>query len=51
MMRASSLTDNVHSLDDLELAVLLGLVAQEHCIIRVNAVRVDQVIQDLEQVS
>jgi hypothetical protein len=44
------LLDKVHDLSDLELAALICLVAQEHCIIDTEPDAIDELVQELEQV-
>jgi hypothetical protein len=44
------LLDKVHDLSDLELAALICLVAQEHCIIDTEPDTIDELVQELEQV-
>ena len=44
------LLDKVQSLSDLELAALICLVAQEHCIIDTEPDTIDELVQELEQV-
>jgi hypothetical protein len=41
----------VHELSDLELAALLCLVAQEHCIIDTEPDAIDELAEELEQVE
>lgn len=45
------LLDKVQDLSDLELAALLCLTTQEHCIIDTNAEAVDDLVQELRLVS
>ena len=49
-MADDNLLDKVHELSDLELAALICLVAQEHCIIDTEPDAIDELIQELEQV-
>ena len=49
-MADDNLLDKVHELSDLELAALLCLVAQEHCIIDTEPDAIDELVQELEQV-
>ncbi|OAA60461.1 hypothetical protein SPI_05585 [Niveomyces insectorum RCEF 264] len=45
------LLDRVHSLSDLELAVLLSLVSREHCVIGTPAAAVDELVDELRLVG
>jgi len=49
-MADASLIDTVHELSDLELAALICLVAQEHCIIDTDPSALDDLVQELELV-
>jgi hypothetical protein len=49
-MADETLLDKVHELSDLELAALICLVAQEHCIIDTEPDSIDKLVQELEQV-
>lgn len=49
-MADETLLDKVHDLSDLELAALICLVAQEHCIIDTEPYAIDELVQELEQV-
>ena len=49
-MADDNLLDKVHELSDLELAALICLVAQEHCIIDTEPDAIDELVQELEQV-
>ena len=49
-MADETLLDKVHDLSDLELAALICLVAQEHCIIDTEPDAIDELVQELEQV-
>ena len=49
-MADDNLLDKVHELSDLELAALLCLVAQEHCIIDTEPDALDELVQELEHV-
>lgn len=49
-MADQTLLSRVHDLSDLELATLICLVAQEHCIIDTDQDSVDELIQELELV-
>jgi hypothetical protein len=50
-MADGTLLDKVHDLSDLELAALICLVAQEHCIIDTDPDVLDDLVQELELVS
>lgn len=50
-MAAEVLLDKVQDLSDLELAALLCLTNQEHCIINTDAEAVDDLVQELRLVS
>jgi len=50
-MADEALIGRVHELSDLELATLLCLVAQEHCIIDTDPVALDDLVQELELVA
>lgn len=50
-MESRPLVDRVQSLGDLELAVLLSLVAQEHCLIWTEDELIDALGQELELVD
>ncbi len=50
-MGPSSIAETVHGLGDLELAVLLSLVSEQHCIIETDAAVVDTVEAELRAVS
>lgn len=45
------LLGKVHDLSDVELAALLCLIAQEHCIIDTEPDSIDDLVQELELVS
>lgn len=49
-MADETLIGRVHELSDLELATLICLVAQEHCIIDTDPVALDDLVQELELV-
>jgi hypothetical protein len=49
-MAEQNLLDKVHDLSDLELATLICLVAQEHCIIDTDEESIDELVQELELV-
>ena len=49
-MADETLLSKVHELSDLELAALICLVAQEHCIIDTEPDAIDELVQELEQV-
>ena len=50
LMADETLIDKVHELSDLELAALLCLIAQEHCIIDTEPDAIDELVQELEEV-
>ena len=50
-MADENLLEKVHKLSDLELAALICLVAQEHCIIDTEPDAIDELVQELEQVK
>jgi hypothetical protein len=50
-MADETLLDKVHDLRDLELAVLICLIAQEHCIIDTEPDAIDELSQELQQVT
>ena len=50
LMADETLLSKIHELSDLELAALLCLVAQEHCIIDTEPDTLDDVVQELELV-
>jgi hypothetical protein len=50
LMADETLIGRVHELSDLELATLICLVAQEHCIIDTDPVALDDLVQELELV-
>lgn len=50
LMADEILLDKVHDLSDLELAALICLVAQEHCIIDTEPSGLDDLVQELELV-
>jgi hypothetical protein len=50
LMADATLLDKVHDLSDLELAALICLVAQEHCIIDTEPDALDDLVQELELV-
>lgn len=50
-MADPTLLDKVHDLSDLELAALICLVAQEHCIIDTEPDGLDDLVQELELVG
>ena len=45
------LIEKVHELSDLELAALICLIAQEHCIIDTEPDALDEIVEELELVS
>ena len=49
-MADGSLLDRIHDLSDLELATLICLVAEEHCIIDTEPNAIDDLVQELELV-
>lgn len=49
-MADESLLDKVHSLSDLELAVLLCLVSRQHCLISTPRDTIDDLVQELQLV-
>jgi hypothetical protein len=49
-MADQNLLNKVHALSDLELATLICLVAQEHCIIDTDQGSLNELIQELELV-
>jgi hypothetical protein len=49
-MADQTLLTKVHELSDLELAALICLVAQEHCIIDTDKDSIDELVQELELV-
>jgi hypothetical protein len=49
-MAEQNLLHKVHDLSDLELATLICLVAQEHCIIDTDEESIDELVQELELV-
>lgn len=49
-MADDSLLEKVHDLSDLELAVLLSLIAREHCIISTPPEGLDDLIEELQLV-
>lgn len=50
-MADQNLLNKVHDLSDLELAILICLVAQEHCIIDTDQDSIDELIQELELIA
>ncbi|KAL3423211.1 hypothetical protein PVAG01_04958 [Phlyctema vagabunda] len=50
-MADETLLDKIHDLSDLELAALICLVAQEHCIIDTDPSVLDDLVQELELVA
>lgn len=50
-MAYESLLDKVHELSDLELATLICLVAQEHCIIDTDPGVLDDLVTELQLVG
>lgn len=50
MMEESSLIERIQELTDLELALLLSLVADEHCVIRSEEESIDLLDQELQLV-
>lgn len=50
-MEASDFIDKIHKLSDLELATLLCLIADEHCIISSDSDVLDELEQELQLVS
>ncbi len=51
LMADETLLDKVHNLSDLELAALICLIAQEHCIIDTEPDALDDLVQELELVG
>jgi hypothetical protein len=49
-MADESLIGKIHDLSDLELAVLICLVAKEHCIIDTEPDALDELVEELELV-
>lgn len=50
-MADETLVDKIQDLSDLELAVLLCLIAQEHCIIDTEPEVLDDLVQELQLVG
>lgn len=50
-MEAPNVIDKIHELSDLELATLLCLIANEHCIISTDSDVIDELEQELQLVS
>lgn len=50
-MADQTLLERVHDLSDLELAALICLVAQEHCIIDTEPDALDELAEELKLVS
>lgn len=50
-MAEQPLIERVHELSDLELATLICLIAQEHCIIDTEPDALDEAVEELELVS
>lgn len=50
-MQFAELVDNVQKLSDVELAVLLSLVAGQHCIIETSEDTVEPLVEELQLVS
>jgi hypothetical protein len=50
-MEAEPLLEKVHSLSDLELAALICLVANQHCIIKTEEETVEVLAQELQLVQ
>jgi hypothetical protein len=50
LMAEETLLDKVHDLSDLELAALICLIAQEHCMIDTEPDVLDDLVQELELV-
>lgn len=50
-MADETLIEKVHELSDLELAALICLVAQEHCIIDTEPDAIDDLVQELQLVG
>jgi hypothetical protein len=50
-MADEALLDKIQDLSDLELAVLLCLTAQEHCIIDTDPDTIDDLVHELQLVS
>lgn len=50
-MADETLIGRVRTLSDLELALLLCLVAKEHCIVTTDADALDNLVQELQLVS
>jgi hypothetical protein len=50
-MADDTLLGKIHDLSDVELAALLCLVTQEHCIIDTEPDSIDELVQELELVS
>ena len=51
MMNSSELVGKIQELSDLELAILLSLVAGEHCLIETEHEALDSTCQELQLVS
>jgi len=49
-MADEALIDKIHDLSDLELAALICLITQEHCIINTAPEVLDDLVQELELV-
>lgn len=49
-MADQNILNKIHDLSDLELATLICLVAQEHCIIDTSQDSIDELVQELELV-
>lgn len=49
-MADEALITKIHELSDLELAALICLVAEEHCIIDTDSEALDDLVQELELV-
>jgi len=50
-MADQPLIEKVHELSDLELAALICLITQEHCIIDTEPDALDEIVEELELVS
>jgi hypothetical protein len=50
LMADETLLNKIHELSDLELAALICLIAEEHCIINTVSEALDDLVQELELV-
>jgi hypothetical protein len=50
-MADEQLLNKIHDLSDVELAALLCLIAQEHCIIDTEPDSIDELVKELELVD